>query len=203
MDGHKSYLQLIVPRQLRKAFLREAHNGVISGHLGCQRVLERLRQRCFWPGMSRDVEEWCRECDICARRKNPKPIQRAPLGYIAAGQPFERLAMDLMGPLPTSVAANKHILVVIDYFTKWAELFALPDATAETVAERLLEDVISIFGMPEYLHTDQGSQFESAVFQQLCTRTTPYHPQSDGLAERLNRTVEDMLAGYVNFHQTD
>ena len=160
--------------------------------------------------MSRDVEEWCRECDTSARRKNPKTIQRAPLGHIAAGQPFERLAMDLMGPLPTSVAANKHILVVIDYFTKWAELFALPDATAETVAERLLEDVISRFGMPEYLHTDQGSQFESAVFQQLCTllgiektRTIPYHPQSDGLAERLNRTVQDMLAGYVNFHQTD
>ena len=98
--------------------------------------------------------------------------------------------MDLNGPLPTSVAGNKHVLVVIDYFTKWAELFALPDATAETVAERLLEDVISRFGMPEYLHTDQGSQFESAVFQQLCTllgiektRTTPYHPQSGGLAE--------------------
>ena len=70
--------------------------------------------------------------------ENVISVQRDPFGHTAASQPFERLAMDLMGPLPTSVAGNKHILVVVDYFTKWAELFALADATAETVAERFI-----------------------------------------------------------------
>ena len=115
-----------------------------------------------------------------------------------------------MGPLPETPTGNKHLLVVCDYFSKWVELLALPDIRAETVAERLVEDVFSRFGMPECLHSDQGKQFESSLFQELCrllgihkTRTTPYHPQSDGLVERANRTVQNVLAAYVSDHQRD
>ena len=97
-----------------------------------------------------------------------------------------------------------------DYFSKWVELLALPNIKAETVAERVVEDVFSRFGIPESLHTDQWKQSESGLFQELCrllgiekTRTTPYHPQSDGLVERANRTVQNVLAAYVSDHQGD
>ena len=115
-----------------------------------------------------------------------------------------------MDPLPETPTDNKHILVVCDYFSKWIALFALPDIRAETVAERLLEDVFSNFGMPECLHSDQGKQFESSLFQEFCrmlgihkTRSTLYHPQSDGLVERMDRTIQNVLAAYVSDHQRD
>ena len=132
------------------------------------------------------------------------------MGHIAAAYPFEKIAIDLMGPLPETPTGNKHLLVVCDYFSKWVELLALPDIRAETVAERLVEDVFSRLGMPVCLHSDQGKQFESSLFQELCrllgihkTRTTPYHPQSDGLVERANCTVQNVLAAYVSDHQRD
>ena len=97
-----------------------------------------------------------------------------------------------------------------DYFTKWVEAIALPDATAITVAHRLVDTVITRYGAPTQIHSDQGPQFESKLFQHLCillgikkTRTTPYHPQSDGLVERFNRTLLSMLKVYCYDHQTD
>ena len=100
-----------------------------------------------------------------------------------------------------SSAGNRYILVIGDYFTKWKEAFAIRDMEAVTVARCLVNEVICRFGVPDSLHTDQGKNFESALVREICevlgikkTRTTPYHPQSDGLIERFNRTLLDMLS---------
>ena len=123
---------------------------------------------------------------------------------------MDRMALDIMGPLPLSSSGNKYILVVEDYFTKWTEAFALPDQEAITIARVMVDDVFSRWGVPMYLHSDQGKNFESVLFKEVCkvlgiekTRTTPYHPQSDGLVERQNRTIEFMLSHYVNSRQND
>ncbi|PIK39792.1 Retrovirus-related Pol polyprotein from transposon [Apostichopus japonicus] len=99
-------------------------------------------------------------------------------------------------------------MVVADYFTKWVEAFPLKDQSAETVADTLVTDFVSRFGVPKQIHTDQGRNFESNLFKELCqllgvdkTRTTPYHPQSDGMVERFNRTLEEMLAKVVDSDQ--
>ena len=109
--------------------------------------------------------------------------------------------MDILGPFPESPAGNSYILVVTDYFTRWAEAYAIPNQEAITVAKRLTDEFFFRFSPPEQLHSDQGRNFESAVITEVCrllgivkTRTTPYHPQSDGLVERLNRTLLSMLA---------
>ena len=115
-----------------------------------------------------------------------------------AGEPMERVAVDILGLLRQSARGNQHILVFMDYFSKWVELFALPDHTASTVATCLIENVFS------RLHLDQGFEFMSNLFQAVMkqlgvvqTRTTPWCPQSDSMVERMNRTLEAMLRQYV------
>ena len=77
---------------------------------------------------------------------------------------MERVAVDVVGPLPRSDRGNRFVLTAIDYFSKWPEAYAIPDQEAETVADALLEGMLSHFGVPETLHSDQGRTFESRVF---------------------------------------
>ena len=116
----------------------------------------------------------------------------------------------MLGPLPESEKGNKYLLIAMDYFTKWPEAYPLPDQEATTVAEVLVKEFICRYGVPRELHSDQGRNFESAVFTGVCkllgihkTRTTPLHPQSDGMVERFNRTIENQLAAYVAENQQD
>ena len=135
------------------------------------------------------------------------PTTRAPLQSIKTGYPLQLVAMDIMGPFPESEAGNTHILVVADYFTRWTEDYAIPNQEAVTVAKKLTEEFFLRFSPPEQLHSDQCRNFESALIAEICkllgikkSRTTPYHPQSDGLVERLNRTILSMLATSANEH---
>ncbi|KAJ8015797.1 hypothetical protein DPEC_G00029870 [Dallia pectoralis] len=123
---------------------------------------------------------------------------------------MERLGVDIVGPFPISEKGNRFILTAMDYFTKWPESYAIPDQEAETVAEALIGGIVSRFGVPQSIHTDQGRNFESRVFSELCrrlgvekTRTTPLHPQSDGLVERFHRTLAQQLAIVTSKHQKD
>ncbi len=116
------------------------------------------------------------------------------------------VAVDILGPFPESNQGNIYILVVGDYFTRWMEAFAIPNQEATTVARILTQEVFCRFSPPEQLHSDQGRQFESELIAEVCkllgiakTRTTPYHPQSDGLVERFNRTLLSMLRTAATF----
>ena len=209
-DGRGTRLQLVLPRSLIPDILSALHDAPSAGHLGVNKTVERVRERFYWYGLQHDVEDWCRQCEKCARRKSPQATARAPLVSSCPGYPFERIALDIMGPMPTTESGNKYILVVGDYFTKWKEAFAIPNQEAKTVAEKLVKEVISRYGAPEKIHSDQGRNFEAQLFQEICvlfnmdkTRTSPYHPESDGMVERMNRTLQNMLAKYVSDHQRD
>ncbi|KAL5516845.1 hypothetical protein EMCRGX_G002271 [Ephydatia muelleri] len=193
-------LQLVVPMSQRKIVLAELHEGVTGGHLGQEKTLMKLKERFYWPGHWNDVQNWCNTCAACISRKTPAPKQRASLQSILVGQPMQLVAVDILGPLPESGNGNSYILVVGDYFTRWMEAYPIQNQEAVTVAPKLVDEIFCRFSVPEQLHSDQGRQFESAVIKEICnllhiekTRTTAYHPQSDGLVERFNRTLLSML----------
>ena len=201
--------QVVVPQQLRKGIFQQVHASRAGGHLGDNRTTDSIRRRFYWPRIKSDVSLWCKKCTVCARIK-AGPRFKAPMQYVPTGNKFDRVYMDILGELPETDRGNKYILVVTDGFTKWTQALPLPDQKAQTVADALMTHVISLFGVPKQIHTDQGRNFESGLFQELCTllgieksRTTPYRPQSDGQTERFNRTLQQMLKSYVNEAQND
>ncbi|KRZ49542.1 Retrovirus-related Pol polyprotein from transposon [Trichinella nativa] len=181
------------------------HDSRYAGHLGERRTLARVRSRFYWPGMSGDVHTWCRTCTQCARRKGPTKNNRAPMQAMAAGYPLQRVGMDILGPLEKTPSGNRYVLVLTDYFTKWTAAFPLANMEASTVAKVLVEKYVAYFGAPDCLHSDQGRSFEASVVLEMCrlfgikkTRSSPYHPQGNGQAERFNRTLLDMLSIMVD-----
>jgi hypothetical protein len=202
VSGKEVKQQLIVPRCLVKEVLTAVHDNQLAGHFAERRTLKRLREQFYWSGMAKDVRLWCRSCVICCARRSAPSHPHHALQQDPVSEPLQRIAVDILGSLePATPRANKYILVVVDYLTKWSEAYALPNQTAETVALKIVEEFVCRFGIPEQLHSDQGRQFESELFTEMCkllgikkTRTTPLHPQSDGQTERMNRTLLDVLA---------
>ena len=115
-----------------------------------------------------------------------------------------------MGPIKETDRGNKHILVLMDHFTKWCEAFPTKDQKASTVAHILVSRVFSRSGPPTVLHSDQDRNFDSTLMHEVYnlmgikkTRTTAYHPQCDGLVERQNRTLQNILSSFVSEHSVD
>lgn len=192
--------QVVVPSSLVPEVLQHLHGGPIAAHFSADRVWERARQTYFWPFMFGDIQQWCEQCVPCQTRRAPVPRHRAPMGGVQASRPFQRVATDIL-ELPMTSKGSRYVLVVEDYFTKFVNLYALPNQTAQSVAQCLFDDYVLLHGIPEALHSDQGRQFESEIVQRLCqllgitkTRTAPYNPKSDGMVERFNRTLISQLA---------
>ena len=207
-DGTGNYLQFVVPKELRDEVLRMMHDCVLAGHLGRKKTEQKLLQRFYWYQVRDDVKLWVTKCEVCQMNKIPPKRPKAPLGNMLAGAPLDRMCTDVLGPFPTTQRGNRFILVVTDSFTKWTEIFAIKNETAETCAEVILNEVICRFGCPLSLHTDQGRNYESKIFKELCdllnirkTRTSPKNPKGNGQTERFNRTLLPMIRAYINDEQ--
>lgn len=209
-DNKEVILQLVAPKSIRREIMYQLHNNRTSGHLGREKTMQSIKNRFYWPGMSDDIGRWCQSCQPCARKKPGPGIGKSPMQHVTVNGPLECIAIDIVGPLPMTSNDNQYIMVIGDYFSKWKEAFALSDHTAQTVADKLVTEFICRFGVPYRIHTDQGREFESELFSQICSllgiaksRTTPYHPQSDGMIERFNRTLQQMLAIFVDENRTN
>jgi hypothetical protein len=118
---------------------------------------------------------------------------------------MELWAMDVLGPLPMTARGNQYIMVMSDHFTKWVEAVPMLNQRAETVAKAFVNEVVTRHGVPSKLLPDQGRNFEADLMKQVFSllgvrklRTSPYHPQTDGKVERMDRTLKGILTAYVN-----
>jgi len=199
-DENKPTIQLVVPCAIRKRLFEMTHAGPVAAHLGAQRVFCQMKMAYYWPGMKRDIQIWYSQCDICARSRGPPTRHQGRLQKVITGAPLDIVAVDILSGMPTTTDGMKYILVLTDYFTKWACAFALPDAEASTCMRAMYDGFFAQFGLPRQLHSDLGKNFEGKLFHELCqlvginkTHTTAFHPQCDGQTERMNRTLLQML----------
>ncbi len=202
--------QFVVPTVMRKEIMALNHDCPVAGHLGQKKTRARLLQGFYWFGARTDVNNWVMQCHTCGQVKPPAHPQHKAIGQMPVGGPLDRLATDVLGPLPETKRGNRYILVVTDHFTKWVEIFPIPDQTAPTCAGLILNEVIARFGCPYDTHSDQGRNYESHIFQELCrllevrkTRTSVCNPRCNGQAERFNRTLMRMVKAYLKGEQTE
>ncbi len=190
---------IVVPRSKTEMVIQLAHAHPLAGHLGAANTTQRIRDRFHWPGLEAEVKGFCQACPICQKTspKPPPPTPLIPLPIIEV--PFERIGMDLVGPLPKSARGHEHILVIVDYAARYPEAITLRKATAKNIAQELFM-LFSRVGIPAEILTDQGTPFMSRLMADLCRllqvkqlRTTVYHPQTDGLIEQFNQTLKQML----------
>lgn len=188
--------QLVLPEKYKMDVLRGLHTEV--GHPSKDRTLSLIRERFFWPGVYTDVEKYVGSCDRCLRRKSPTN-SRAPLNSIESTYPLELVCMDFLTVDPCK-GGYGNILVITDHYTKYALAIPTHNQTAKTTAEALYNNFIVNYGVPSRIHSDQGRNFESNIIAELCklfnidkSRTTPYHAMGNGISERYNRTLLDML----------
>ncbi|KAL0199491.1 hypothetical protein M9458_008031, partial [Cirrhinus mrigala] len=190
---------LVVPRSKTETVLELAHSHPLAGHLGVHNTIQRIQDLFHWPGLEAEVKRFCEACPTCQRTspRKPPPSPLIPLPIIEV--PFERIGMDLVGPLLKSARGHEHILVIVDYATRYPEAVLLRKATAKNIARELLL-LFSRVGIPSEILTDQGTLFMSRLMADLAQllkvkqlRTSVYHPQTDGLVERFNQTLKQML----------
>ena len=202
--GPSAKSRMVLPQKLVKESLMEIHDGLTGAHLGRMKTLKKMKTRFWRPGLTKEVHRYCSSCLTCAKCK-PRPRPKAPLHPIPSGNPMQRIHIDIVGPLPRSRRGNRYILTVQCSFTKWAEAYAIPNQRATTCARVLVKNWICRYGVPDSIHSDQGRNFESQVFEEMChllninkTRSTAYHPEGNGQVENLHKTLKSMLKTRVD-----
>lgn len=206
--GSRRRLKLVVPKSMTEEVLRLSHDIKSACHPGQKETDTRVRRSFFWHGMGTDSRLYVSTCATCNKNKKPRVKPKAAMQNYHAGIPMERIHLDILGPFPLSESGNKYVLVMVDQFTKWIELKALPNQTAEIVANVTVTEFISRMGCADQIFTDQGRNFDGTLFQSLCNllemakcRTTPYRPSSNGQVERKNREILNKIRCYLGTQQ--
>ena len=188
---------MVLPKLFRGKVLEMAHEG--SGHLGARKVKALLKQRFVWPGMGVDVISHTRSCEVCQKCSKSKSRKVPLMERKILTEPFEVMAFDLVGPFPKGKGGCRYVLTAICMSSKWPEALPLRTMTARDVATGMLE-IFARTGIPLQILTDQGSQFLSSLVTHLCKdlkidklRTAPYHPECNGVVERMHGTLGPML----------
>ena len=201
---NEDQLQLVIPSKYRSQILEMGHAIAFSGHTGSGATMQRISTHYFWPGICEDVKRYVRSCPICQRKSARTYTVPVTLGEMPiTGTAFERVAVDIVGPLPLTKKKNRFILTLVDTCTMWGEAVPLSRIDSRTVADALIT-IFTRLGFPQQILTDNGSNFCGKLMKEVYEllrlqhiRTSVYHPQSNGQVERFNGTLIAILKKLV------
>ena len=197
---HRGFRELrIVPLEYRLPIFHYVHQNELL-HRGYEKMFYALRSRVWWCNMTVDVKDWSAACFDCQKSKPGSRGSKMPLKQRKTFDPMMRLSVDLVGPLPATNDNNKYMLVIVDYSSKYTEIFPIPRKEKEIVADKLYEEFMLRFGACDTLHSDKGTEFVNSILGILCNRwkikrttTSGYAPWSNGQVERCNGSIKMIL----------
>ena len=157
--GNRLLFQQVI-KSLRRMFLQLVHDAPVSGHLGRDRTLERVRQTAYWPSVVNDVSNYCMGCPKCQLRKRPKYTPRAPMQATEIlAMPLSKISSDFVGPYPATPDGYKYVLQIQDILLRYVKFIPTKDETAITAAKALLQHWIGVFDIPKSLQSENGPHF--------------------------------------------
>ena len=194
-----------VPFSWRRRIFDAVHG---LGHPGVHRTQQTISERFVWPSIKADANRWARECIACQQAKVTRHVT-PPIGdFEVPSQRFSHLNMDLVTLTPSN--GFSHLLTIVDRFTRWPVAIPIANITAETVADAFAHGWVATYGVPVAITTDRGSQFLSSIWTQLMSQwgiktitTAAYHPEANGLVERLHRRLKEALIALSNDHPVE
>ena len=198
-------VETIYDKETRQVILNDFHMLPTGGHTGIKRMSNNIKKYYFWPSLMLDVERFVKRCDDCQRYKHSKPHREPMVITDTATTAFEKVFLDLVGPLNTDIDENKYILTIQCDLTKYVEGYPIRGKDAETVAKTYVENFILRYGIPKIVVTDQGTEFMSTTFQSVCKllgvkqmNSTAYHHQTLGAIENTHKHLGAYLRIQVN-----
>ena len=192
--------QIVLPLSVRHTVMEIAHDAY-GGHLGVHKTYSKILNCFYWPNMKRDVAEFVRTCHTCQISGKPnQAIPKAPLQPILVpDEPFSKIIIDNVGPLPKTKRGNQYLLTVMCPTTRYPIAIPLRNISAKNIANALMK-VFTNFGIPKEIQSDRGSNFTSDLFTKILkelnikqTLSAAYHPESQGALERWHQTFKSML----------
>ena len=196
--------QVVVPKPYRLQILSMAHETPLADHLGITKTYDKILQHFYWPELKKDVTQFCRSCHTCQMIGKPnQTIPKANLQPIPAFQePFSRILVDCVGPLPKTKTGNQYMLTIMCASTRFPEAIPLRNINAKTIIKALTK-FFTLVGLPKAVQSDQGSNFMSGIYTQVMHelginqyKSSAYHPESQGALERFHQTLKNMIRAY-------
>ena len=202
ITNSKNYYQLVVPQALVRDIIAQYHDKL--SHLGVNKCLSIIKERYYWPNMDIDISKYIRCCRICMKTKDKNGRQKAPISTVESNLPFQLLCIDIAGPFTPTRNNNRYILGMVDHLSKYAVLIPLKSLDSKTISRAIFKHWLTKFGMPQTILSDNGRYFGSELINELCSVcgiaqkfSPPYHQQSNGLIERLFKTIKPLLSAVV------
>lgn len=201
--------KLWIPSSLRTKLISDAHDPPNKAHGGIAKTLHRLRERFYWPYMALDVRAFIKSCEKCQTSKSPNTILRPPMGdCFRVERTFQHLYIDFLGPYPRTKSGYTTMFIVLDQLSKFVLLEPLKSSKNTFIISYLNDRVFNVFGTPETIFSDNGSEFRSKNFVNFLDskgvkllNTPKYSPQSNS-SERVNRSIIEAIRCYIEEHST-
>lgn len=199
---HEQPIKITKPKH-KKEILFIYHDSKIGGHQGINKTYQKIKRRYKWPKMKKEIEKYIKTCNICQLNKSGKSTKMKMVLVKPANFPFEKIYLDIVGPLPMTEDGNKYILTIMDDLSRYMNGYAIPDQEATTITHTFVSQILGHHKTPKIILTDQGSNFTSKLFKKVCKlfnikkiQTTPYHPETNGALERHHKPLADYLRSF-------